>query len=64
MRLVSEYTQEDATIFLRERRGRMDQHLEAQGRVVKLVYIYPLCRDAQRRLTQDSGLRWIPSQQA
>lgn len=24
------------------------------------VYVYPLCRDVQRRLTQDSAPRWIP----
>ena len=41
-------------------RGRMDQHHEAHGRAVKRIYIYPLCRDVQRRLTQDSAPHWIP----
>lgn len=59
MRLVSEYTQEDANSFFMRRRGRMDQHLEAHGRAVKLVYIHPLCRDVQRRLAQGSTPRWI-----
>jgi hypothetical protein len=38
-------------------RGRMDQYHEAHGRSVKRIYVYPLCRDAQRRLTQDSAPR-------
>jgi hypothetical protein len=42
-------------------RGRMDQHHEAHGRAVKQIYVYPLYRDAQRRLAQDSAPRWIPS---
>jgi len=41
-------------------RGRMDQHHEAHGRAVKCIYIYPLCRDVPRRLTQDSAPCWIP----
>lgn len=41
-------------------RGRMDDHHEAHGRAVKRIYIYPLCRDAQRRLAQASTPRWIP----
>jgi hypothetical protein len=41
-------------------RGRMDQHHEAHGRSVKQIYVYPLCRDVQRRLTKDSAPRWIP----
>jgi hypothetical protein len=41
-------------------RGRMDRHHEAHGRAVKCIYIYPLCHDVQRRLTQDSASRWIP----
>ncbi len=45
-------------------RGRMDQHHEAHGRAVKCIYIYPLCRDVQRRLTQDSAPRWIPWEDA
>jgi hypothetical protein len=28
--------------------SRMDQHHEAHGRAVKLIYVYPLCRDVQR----------------
>lgn len=36
-------------------RGRMDQHHEAHGRAVKHIYIYPLCRDVQRRLAPDSA---------
>src|SRR4029453_4178699 len=39
--------------------GRRDQYHEAHGRSVKRIYVYPLCRDAQRRLTQDSAPRWI-----
>jgi hypothetical protein len=45
-------------------RGRMDQHHEAHGRAVKRIYIYPLCRDARRRLAQDSSPRWIPWEDA
>jgi hypothetical protein len=45
-------------------RGRMDQHHEAHGRAVKCIYIYPLCRDVQGRLTQDSAPRWIPWEDA
>jgi len=41
-------------------RGRMDQHHEAHGRGVKRIYIYPLCRDVQGRLAEDSAPRWIP----
>ncbi len=41
-------------------RGRMDRDHEAHGRAVKRIYVYPLRRDAQRRLTQDSAPRWIP----
>jgi len=41
-------------------RGRMDQRHEAHGRAVKRIYIYPLCRDVQRRLTQDYAPHWIP----
>jgi hypothetical protein len=40
-------------------RGRMDGNHEAYGRAVKQIYVYPLCRDVQRRLTQDSAPRWI-----
>jgi hypothetical protein len=45
-------------------RGRMDQHHETHGRAVKRIYIYPLCRNVQRRLTQDPAPRWIPSEDA
>jgi hypothetical protein len=45
-------------------RGRMDQHHEARGRAVKQIYVYRLCRDAQRRLAQDSAPRWIPGEDA
>jgi len=31
-------------------RGRMDRHHEAYGRAVKRIYVYPLLRDALRRL--------------
>ena len=41
-------------------RGRMDGNHEAHGRAVKQIYVYPLCRDVQRRLIQDSAPRWIP----
>lgn len=41
-------------------RGRMDQHHKADGRAMKRIYVYRLCRDAQRRLTQDSAPRWLP----
>jgi hypothetical protein len=40
-------------------RGRMDQHHKDHGRSVKMIYVYPLCRDVQRRLTKHSGPRWI-----
>ena len=40
-------------------RGRMDQHHKAHGRSLKRIYVYPLCRDVQQRLTQDSPPRWI-----
>lgn len=40
-------------------RGRMDQHHKAHGRSMKRIYVYPLCRDVQQRLTQDSPPRWI-----
>jgi len=42
----------------------MDQYHEAHGRSVKRIYIYPLCRDVQRRLTKDSAPRWIPREEA
>jgi len=45
-------------------RGRMDQHHEAHGRAVKRICIYPLCRNVQRRLAQDSAPHWIPSEEA
>jgi len=38
-------------------RGRMDQHHEAHERSVKRIYVYPLCRDAQRGLAQDLAPR-------
>lgn len=49
-------------IYLGETRGRsrMDQHHQAHGRAVKRIYVYRLCRDAQRRLAQDAEPRWIP----
>jgi len=31
-------------------RGRMDRANEAQGRAVKEIYVFPLCRDVRRRL--------------
>jgi len=45
-------------------RGRMDQHHEAHGRAVKRIYVYHLCRDAQRRLRQDSAPHWISRENA
>jgi hypothetical protein len=33
-------------------RGRMDRAHEADGRAIKDIYVYPLCRDAHRRLRQ------------
>jgi hypothetical protein len=33
-------------------RGRMDRDHQAAGRAVKDIYIFPLCRDARRRLCQ------------
>ena len=45
-------------------RGRMDQPHVAHGHAVKRIYIYPLCRDAQRRLTQACAPRWIPWEDA
>src|SRR5208283_5166912 len=33
-------------------RGRMDRSHQADGRAVKDIYVYPLCRDARRRLRQ------------
>jgi hypothetical protein len=41
-------------------RGRMDQHHEAHGRAVKRIYVFPLGRDVQQRLIQDSAPRWMP----
>lgn len=35
-------------------RGRMDQYHEAHGRSVKQIYVYPLCRNVQRRLREPS----------
>jgi hypothetical protein len=72
------YTQEDATQFrgtsyqaanwtyLGETRGRgrMDHHHEARGRSLKRIYIYPLCRNAQHRLAQNSAPRWFPRGEA
>src|SRR6202171_1562631 len=34
------------------RPGRMGRHHTPHGRSVKRIYVYPLCRDAQRRLTK------------
>jgi Domain of unknown function (DUF4338) len=45
-------------------RGRMDQHHESDGRAVKRIYVYRLCRDAQRRLVQAAAPRWIESEEA
>jgi hypothetical protein len=45
-------------------RGRMDQHRDADWRAVKCIYIYPLCRDVQGRLAEDSAPRWIPWEEA
>ncbi|HET8562839.1 MAG TPA: DUF4338 domain-containing protein [Candidatus Binatia bacterium] len=36
-------------------RGRMDRDHTGHGRAVKDIYIYPLCRNARRRLCQDSA---------
>ncbi len=33
-------------------RGRMDRNHEATGQAVKDIYVYPLCRDARRRLCE------------
>jgi hypothetical protein len=33
-------------------RGRMDRSHEAHGRAVKQIFVYPLCRDVQRRLIE------------
>jgi hypothetical protein len=44
-------------------RGRMDQYHAAHGRAVKR-YIYPLCRDVQHLLAQDSAPRWISREEA
>ena len=44
-------------------RGRMDRSHETHGRAVKQIYVYPLCRDAQRRLTPDSPPRWIAGEE-
>jgi len=33
-------------------RGRMDRDHQADGQAVKEIYVFPLCRDAQRRLCQ------------
>jgi hypothetical protein len=45
-------------------RGRMDQHREAHGRAVKRIYVYHLCRDARRRLRQDSAPHWTSRENA
>ncbi len=34
-------------------RGRMDQDHAGHGRAIKDIYVYPLCRNARRRLCQD-----------
>ncbi len=36
-------------------RGRMDRDHVSHGRAIKDIYIYPLCRNARRRLCQDSA---------
>ena len=36
-------------------RGRMDEHHEAQGKAVKLIYVYPLCRNVQQKLRGTPG---------
>jgi hypothetical protein len=33
-------------------RGRMDRDHQAQGQAVKEIFVFPLCRDARRRLCQ------------
>jgi len=45
-------------------RGRMDQHHEAHGHPMKRIYVYPLCRDVQRRLTQAAAPLWSPWEEA
>ncbi|HYN24166.1 MAG TPA: DUF4338 domain-containing protein [Pyrinomonadaceae bacterium] len=45
-------------------RGRMDQHHEAHGCAVKRIYVYPLWRDGQHRLAQNSAPRWFPRGEA
>jgi hypothetical protein len=35
-------------------RGRMDRDNRARGRAVKDIYVFPLCRDARRRLCQSA----------
>ena len=44
-------------------RGRMDQYHQAHGRAVKRIYIYPLCRNVQRRLAPDSAPPWIATKE-
>jgi len=34
-------------------RGRMDRDHAGHGRAIKDIYVYPLCRNARRRLCQD-----------
>lgn len=44
-------------------RGRMDRDHIAEGRLVKDVYIYPLCRDVQQRLRTDPAPAFSGSNQ-
>lgn len=45
-------------------RGRMDQQHEAHGCAVKRIYVYPLCRDGQHKLAQNSAPSWVPREEA
>jgi len=53
------WTNGDVWIYLggTRGRGRMDQHQEAHGCAVKRIYVYPLWRDGQHRLAQNSAPR-------
>jgi len=41
-------------------RGRMDRTHADEGRAIKDIYIYPLCRNARERLGQDPAPKFLP----
>lgn len=45
-------------------RGRMDRDHASHGRAIKDIYIYPLCRNARRRLCQDLAPKFCESSES